>query len=94
MESPVATGSLILWSLVSIRILITFSSPFITTIYFLRASEVDFGAFGWSTTGFRSEDVLGYEFGQEVLKPLTNAMILWGIGEPDHMLRDTMAWFS
>ncbi|KAG7544339.1 hypothetical protein FFLO_03300 [Filobasidium floriforme] len=60
-------------------ILITFSSPFITTIYFLRAGVVNFGAFGYNSPGFRSEDVLGYEYGLQVLNPLTNAMILWGI---------------
>lgn len=35
-----------------------------------------------SAPGFKSDDVLGYEYGlQFVLNPLTNAMILWGIGE-------------
>lgn len=66
----------------ALSILITFSSPFITTIYFLRAGVVNFGAFGYNSPGFRSEDVLGYEYGLQVLNPLTNAMILWGIGKP------------
>lgn len=72
---------LIFFSL-ALSILITFSSPFITTIYFLRAGVVNFGAFGYNSPGFRSEDVLGYEYGLQVLNPLTNAMILWGIGKP------------
>lgn len=69
-------------------ILITFSSPFITTIYFLRAGVVNFGAFGYNSPGFRSDDVLGYEYGLQVLNPLTNAMILWGIGELRILLDD------
>lgn len=72
---------LIFFSL-ALSILITFSSPFIATIYFLRAGVVNFGAFGYKSPGFRSEDVLGYEYGLQVLNPLTNAMILWGIGKP------------
>lgn len=72
---------LIFFSL-ALSILITFSSPFITTIYFLRAGVVNFGAFGYNSPGFRSEDVLGYGYGLQVLNPLTNAMILWGIGKP------------
>lgn len=62
-------------------ILITFSAPFIRTIYFLRAEDVNFGAFGWASPDFKSDQVLGYEFGTQVLKPLTESMILWGIGK-------------
>jgi hypothetical protein len=63
------------------RILITFSAPFIRTIYFLRASSTNFGAFGFAqpTTGLTSTSALGYEYGTQVLSSLTSAMILWGI---------------
>jgi hypothetical protein len=62
-------------------ILITFSAPFIRTIYFLKASSTNFGAFGFAqpSTGVTSTSALGYEYGTQVLSPLTSSMILWGI---------------
>lgn len=62
-------------------LLITFSAPFIKTIYFLSASSTSFGAFGFAqpTTLVTSDSRLGYEYGTQVLSALTSAMILWGI---------------
>ncbi|KAJ9099109.1 hypothetical protein QFC21_003988 [Naganishia friedmannii] len=64
-----------------LSLLITFSSPFIKSIYFLSASRntLFFGAFGFATPTTISDSRLGYEYGAQVLEPLTSAMVLWGI---------------
>lgn len=69
------------FSLCPRSLLVTFSAPFIRTIYFLRASSTNFGAFGFAqpATGVTSTSQLGYEFGTNVVSALTSAMILWGI---------------
>lgn len=62
-------------------LLVTFSAPFIKTIYFLSASNTNFGTFGFAqpTALVTSDSRLGYEYGTQVLSPLTSSMILWGI---------------
>ncbi|KAI5449025.1 hypothetical protein NCC49_005675 [Naganishia albida] len=64
-----------------LSLLVTFSAPFIKTIYFLSASNTNFGTFGFAqpTALVTSDSRLGYEYGTQVLSPLTSSMILWGI---------------
>ncbi|KAK8869816.1 hypothetical protein IAR55_000384 [Kwoniella newhampshirensis] len=64
-------------------ILITFSSPFISSINFLRlpaaAGDTTFGSFGWCAPGFCLPSQVSYEYGTQVNKALSGAMMLWAI---------------
>ncbi|WWD15910.1 hypothetical protein CI109_100334 [Kwoniella shandongensis] len=64
-------------------ILITFSSPFIASINFLKlpAAEGDttFGSFGWCSPGYCLPSKVGYEYGTQVNKALTGGMMLWAV---------------
>ncbi|KAL7423963.1 hypothetical protein Q5752_001548 [Cryptotrichosporon argae] len=62
-------------------ILVTFSSPFISSINFLRlpaaSGPTTFGSFGWCAPGYCLPSQISYEYGTEVNKALTGAMFLW-----------------
>ncbi|OCF35445.1 hypothetical protein I317_04961 [Kwoniella heveanensis CBS 569] len=64
-------------------ILITFSSPFISSINFLRlpsaSGDTTFGSFGWCSPDFCLPNQVAYEFGTQVNKALTGGMMLWAI---------------
>ncbi|ORY33795.1 hypothetical protein BCR39DRAFT_579448 [Naematelia encephala] len=64
-------------------ILITFSSPFIPSINFLRlpsqSGDTTFGGFGWCAPGFCLPNAVAYEYGTQVNKALTGGMMLWAI---------------
>ena len=63
----------------------TFSAPFVASIHFLDLPTDDgstrFGAFGWCSPGFCSDNSVGYEYGTQVNKALTGAMMLWPVCE-------------
>ncbi|WVR05253.1 hypothetical protein IAU60_002265 [Kwoniella sp. DSM 27419] len=64
-------------------ILVTFSSPFISSINFLRlpapAGDTSFGSFGWCSPDFCLPNKVAYEYGTQVNKALTGGMMLWAI---------------
>ncbi|WVQ78269.1 hypothetical protein IAT38_000354 [Cryptococcus sp. DSM 104549] len=64
-------------------ILVTFSSPFISSINWLRlpgaAGDTTFGSFGWCSPDFCLPNQVGYEYGTQVNKALTGGMMLWAV---------------
>jgi len=64
-------------------LLVTFSSPFISSINFINlpsaSGSTTFGSFGWCAPGYCLPSKVGYEYGTQVNKSLTGAMLLWAI---------------
>ncbi|EIW69681.1 hypothetical protein M231_06289 [Tremella mesenterica] len=84
---PYGAHVIILFTLVFaslvLSILVTFSSPFISSINFLClpaiGGDTTFGAFGWCSPSFCLPNKVAYEFGTEVNRALTGGMFLWPI---------------
>ncbi|CAD6585541.1 MAG: hypothetical protein TREMPRED_004171 [Tremellales sp. Tagirdzhanova-0007] len=64
-------------------VLVTFSSPFIQSINFLRlpspTGATTFGSFGWCAPGYCLPNQIGYEYGTQVNRSLTGGMVIWAI---------------
>lgn len=60
----------------------TFSTPFIESIYFLSANGVNFGVFGFCSSTSCSLKSIGYTYGSgaEIIDWLTQTQVLFGIG--------------